>query len=127
MAGCSAIKPDGERCRGIATTGSDYCPAHDPSRSEARKRAASKAARTRHGGQGIGELKETLATLYQEVRSGMVEPKRGAVLNQILNARIRLVETEMRVREQQEILERLEQLEAIYAANNTGGIRGSWR
>jgi hypothetical protein len=121
MAGCSAIKANGERCRGIAATGSDFCPAHDPSRKEARKRAASKAARSRHGGQ-IGELKDTLATLYEEVRGGTVEPKRGAVLNQIVNARIRLVETEMRVREQEEIITRLEQLEQSY---NSGGVR-SW-
>jgi hypothetical protein len=52
-----------------------------------------------------------LATLYQEVRGGAVCPKVGAVLNQILNARIRLVETEMRVREQEELEERIAALE----------------
>jgi hypothetical protein len=124
MAGCSAIKANGERCRGIAATGSEWCPAHDPSRKEARKRAASKAARSRHGGQ-IGELKDTLAMLYQEVRGGAISPKVGAVLNQILNARIRLVETEMRVREQEELLERIAALEERYA-NNPTGRTGTW-
>jgi hypothetical protein len=110
MAGCSAIKPDGERCRGIATTSSEWCPAHDPSRSEARKRAASKAARSRHGGD-IGQLKEALATLYQEVRSGTVDSRRGAVLNQILNCRVRLVETERRIKETEELEARISELE----------------
>src|SRR5215217_7441401 len=47
MRGCSAIKANGERCRGIAATGSDYCPAHDPARADARIKAASKAAKSR--------------------------------------------------------------------------------
>ena len=32
---CPAIKPNGERCRGIVGTTSDHCPAHDPARVKA--------------------------------------------------------------------------------------------
>ena len=44
MRGCPAIKANGERCKGIVGAGSHYCPAHDPAREGARRRAASKAA-----------------------------------------------------------------------------------
>ena len=104
---------NGERCRGIAAAGSDYCPAHDPARAEARKRAASKAARSRHSGTSgeIAELKDALRALYGEVREGTVTTGIGAVRCQVLNARIRLVESGVRVREQEELEERITALE----------------
>ena len=34
---CPAIKTNGERCKGIVGTASDYCPAHDPARKGARR------------------------------------------------------------------------------------------
>jgi len=44
---CPAIKANGERCKGIVGAVSHYCPAHDPAREGARRRAASKAARSK--------------------------------------------------------------------------------
>ena len=112
MAGCSAIKGNGERCRGIAATGSDYCPAHDPARAEDRKRAASKAARARHDPE-IRELKELLKDLYAAVLEGRVERSAAAVANQIANTRLRALEVERRIREQDELEGQLEELGAM--------------
>lgn len=36
---CKAIKPDGERCRGFASGGGDFCFFHDPARAKVRKEA----------------------------------------------------------------------------------------
>jgi hypothetical protein len=112
MAGCSAIKGNGERCRGIAATGSDYCPAHDPARAEERKRAASKAARARHDPE-IRELKELLKDLYAAVLEGRVERAAAAVANQVANTRLRALEVERRIREQDELEGQLDELEAM--------------
>jgi DNA gyrase/topoisomerase IV subunit A len=112
MAGCSAIKQNGERCRGIATTGSDYCPAHDPARAEDRRKAASKAARARHDPE-IRELKDLLKDLYAAVLEGRVDRAAAAVANQIANTRLRALEVERRVREQEELEERMDELEEL--------------
>jgi small-conductance mechanosensitive channel len=114
MGGCSAIKGNGERCRGIAATGSDYCPAHDPDRAEERKRAASKAARARHDPE-IREIKEGLKDLYAAVLEGRVERAAAAVANQVANTRLRALEVERRIREQDELEGHLEELEAMLA------------
>src|SRR5215203_6756359 len=115
MGGCSAIKGNGERCRGIAATGSDYCPAHDPARAEERKRAASKAARARHDPE-IREIKKLLKDLYAGVLEGRVERAAAAVANQVANTRLRALEVERRIREADELEERLDELEGVLEA-----------
>jgi hypothetical protein len=107
---CAAIKRDGVHCRGIATTGSDRCPAHDPARQEARKRAASKAARARTGTGELSDLKDRLAKLYQDVLERRVDKGIGAVAAQIANAQIRLVDVELRRRYEKENIYTTEQL-----------------
>jgi uncharacterized membrane protein YqjE len=56
-------------------------------------------------------LHRQLEKIAQEVASGDLVPYRAAVMVQALNTRIRLVEVERRVEEQQELLARLEMLE----------------
>jgi hypothetical protein len=115
MRGCSAIKENGERCRGIAATGSDYCPAHDPTRAEARSKAASKAAKSRHDPE-IREIKGLLKDLYAAVLEGRVERAAAAVANQIANTRLRALEVEHRMREQEELEGRMDELEILLEA-----------
>src|ERR671926_1151 len=93
----AAIKGDGERCRGIAATGSDYCPAHDPNRQEARRRAASKAAKSKRGKGVTDELYDQTQKLYEGLERGEIDPKVGAVLVQAVNAQTRLVELHRRI------------------------------
>src|SRR5829696_8951527 len=106
MAKCSAIKPNGERCKGIAKAGSEWCPAHDPTRSEARRRSTSKAARSRPNAE-IRELKGQLADLYDDALAGRVDKGTAAVLAQIANARTRLLSVEMKIKEVEELEERI--------------------
>jgi len=113
---CSAIAQSGERCKGVAIDSSGLCHAHHPDRAEARRRAARKGGH--RGGRGrpfveVGEIQGQLADLYQSVLEGSTEPKVGAVLAQIANARARIIETALKAKEQQELEERLEQLEGL--------------
>ena len=112
MAKCSAIKGNGERCRGIAKAGSDYCPAHDPARSEARSRSASKAARSRPSTE-IRAIKAGIREVLDGVQDGSIERGVGAVLFQGYNTLLKSTETERRIRELDEIEERVRALERI--------------
>jgi len=90
--------------------GSDYCPAHDPARQEARRAAASKAARSKPGGE-ISALKEQLKKLADDVLAGRVGPKAGAVVAQAANVYARLIQLEIKVKELDEFEARLAALE----------------
>ena len=124
MVGCIGVKPNGELCKGVAGRGSDWCPAHDPARRDARRRNASKAARSKPG-QEIKDLKAQLADLAADVLDGTTEPKVGAVVTQIVNARTRLLETERKLREAEELERRLEELEALLESKREGDRWGA--
>lgn len=118
MAGCIGVKPNGALCKGVATRDSDYCPAHDPARKEARRRNASKAARSKPGKE-IKDLKGQLEDLAADVLAGETEPKVGAVVNQILNTRTRLLETERKIRETEELAREVEELRDLLDAKGS--------
>jgi hypothetical protein len=92
MARCAAIKPNGERCRGIAATGGDQCPAHDPARAAERKRNARKAALSRGGGAELKKIKEEVRAVIAAVLSGRIDKGIGAVALQGYNTLLRAVE-----------------------------------
>lgn len=110
MAECAANTRDGRPCRGLVRAGSDYCPAHDPARAVARRRSASKAARSKPGGE-IRALKDQLKTLSEDILAGRVQPKAGAVVTQIANVYTRLLELEKKFKEQEEFEARIVALE----------------
>src|SRR5918997_5579008 len=119
MAECAASTRNGRPCRGLVREGSDHCPAHDPARADARRRAASKAARSKPGGES-GALKEQLKKLAEDILAKRVGPKEGAVVTQIANAYTRLLEFEKRFKELEELEAKIaaleEELEAKIAA-----------
>ena len=84
---CPAIKTNGERCRGIVGAGSHYCPAHDPAREGARRRAASKAARSKPGAE-VRAVKDQLQALADRVLSGELARADAAVVSQVLNVEV---------------------------------------
>lgn len=102
MTQCIGVKPNGDLCKGVATRGSDWCPAHNPARKDARHRSASRAARSKPGRE-MRDLKAQLETLAEDVLADTIEPKVGAVVNQILNTRVRLIEVERKLRETEEL------------------------
>jgi hypothetical protein len=109
---CAAITRAGERCKLEATSGS-YCWSHAPENAVERKRRAQRGGKARAGAGGeLEEIKRRLSDLADDVLEGKVARGRAAVAGQLLNTYIRAVSVELKVREQIELIERLEALEA---------------
>jgi hypothetical protein len=107
---CAGIKRAGGRCTVSVSGAQQFCHLHDPARSEERKRAASKAARSRPSREIVG-VKAQLADLTQDVLAGELETGRAAVANQLINTRLRAIELERKIKEAEELEERIEALE----------------
>jgi hypothetical protein len=113
MPRCAGKKGDGTPCERIVGSSQEYCYAHDPSYAEDRKKAAAKAARSpakSRSNTEIREIKGRLKDLYAAVLEGRAERAAAAVANQIANTQLRAIELERRVREQDELEERLDEL-----------------
>ncbi|MDP9457086.1 MAG: hypothetical protein M3Q60_15210 [Actinomycetota bacterium] len=121
MAGCDGFKPDGSPCGRIVGASQRYCYAHDPARAGARRRNASKAARSKPSRE-LATLKGRLSDLYADVREGRLDPKVGAVVNQILNTSVRVVNLERDLREQEELAARIEELERVAEERGWAGV-----
>src|SRR5829696_8421615 len=123
MARCSGIRADGGRCRAQAIRSSEYCVNHHPDYEDARRRRNSKGGK--RGGRGrpqaqLADVKALLEDLTEQVLAGELETSRAAVANQLINTRLRAIELERKIREAEEIEERLEALE-----NDLGHSGGS--
>ena len=102
---CAAITSTGERCKLDATSGSYYwSPA--PENTAARKSRARRNGRGKGSGE-IADLKAQLADLAKSVLDGQITAPVGTVVNQILNTRARLLEVERRIKETEELKERI--------------------
>ena len=117
MARCAAIKANGERCRLDAQEKQDTCWAHSPENSEKRRRRASRGGRAK-ANRELPEIKALLEDLTEQVLSGELPTGPAAVANQLINTRLRAIELERKIREAEEIEERLSALEAL--ARNRG-------
>ena len=118
MSRCTAIKPNpnGERCKGRAIEGSEWCWNHDPAHKDTHRRHGSRGG-TR-GGRGrpvaeLARLQRRFEELAEKVLSGEVERARGAVAGQLLNGARACVRDGLSAREQEELVERLEELERV--------------
>ena len=100
--------------------GFDTCYGHRPDLVEERKRNASKGGKS--GGRGrpgyspeLAEIKALLKTLTDRVIGAEdatpLSPSAAAVAGQLINARLRAVEVERKIKETEEIEARLEVLE----------------
>ena len=112
MGVCRATKASGDPCKAPATGPHGYCWAHDPANAERRSRMASKAARSKPNRE-IPAIKALLEDLTERVLSGDLETSRAAVANQLVNTRLRAIEQERKMRELEELAERLEALEGV--------------
>jgi hypothetical protein len=112
---CTAIKPNGERCKGRAIEGSEWCWNHDPDHATERRRHGSKGGK--RGGRGrpiaeLGALRDENSGIRRRLLEGELPPNVAAVAVQSINTDIRAVGAVMKAREQEEFVERLEALEA---------------
>src|SRR5215212_3716568 len=112
MPRCAGIKRDGGRCAVVVGPGQSHCYAHNPDRSQERKRNASRGGRTKGSGE-LADLKKQRKDLAGEVLDGTADRGRAAVANQLYNTLIRAIEQERKLRELGELAERLESLEEV--------------
>jgi hypothetical protein len=119
MPRCGFVKEDGRACERIVNASQDYCYSHDPNRADERRRNASRGGRSK-GNTEIADLKKQLRELAADVLGGKVERADAAVVNQILNTRARLIELGRKIREQDELEERLETLEDVLKIRRPG-------
>ena len=119
MAVCAGIKRDGGRCTAVVGGSQGYCYQHDPDRATERKRAASKAGKSKPSRELQG-VKTQLQMLANHVLSGEVDRADAAVCGQLLNVKLRALEQERRWREIEELEERLEALESVLKGRKTG-------
>jgi hypothetical protein len=126
---CSGITSGGARCKLEATYGS-YCWSHAPETADERRQRARRGGRT--GGNGrpgssteLQEIKDLLKELTDRVigkeGADALSPGAGAVAAQLINTQLRAIELERKIREQEELLERLEALER--AQQQEGGSK----
>jgi hypothetical protein len=106
------IKRDGGRCTVIVGLSQTHCYQHDPKRAEERRRNASRGGKSK-GNPKLARLDKQLEDLAADTLEGKVERGVAAVVNQIINTRTRLVELERKIREQEELQERLAALEDV--------------
>jgi len=90
--------------------GVQWCFNHDPTRAEERRRNASRAGKSA-GGREIKDLKRRISDVIDAVLEGSQDRGRAAVAIQGFNALRGVLELERKIREQEEVLERIEALE----------------
>ena len=110
MRTCAGIKRDGGRCTTVVANPNDYCYQHDPRRREERSRNASRAGRSKPSRDVVG-VKTQLQELADKVLAGSLERADAAVAGQLLNIKLRAIETERRIKETEELEERITALE----------------
>jgi predicted RNA-binding Zn ribbon-like protein len=111
---CLGTKRDNSPCTVSVEPPQTYCWWHDPANADARKQAAARGGKRAGRGRPQAELsdiKRRLSDLADDVLAGEVDKGVAAVASQILNVYLRAVSVELSVREQLELVERLEALE----------------
>lgn len=123
MAACGYIKADGTRCKAQPMRGEGYCYAHHPDLEERRTAASRRGGKIGGRGRGKGDIKDVkgwLLDLARRVEAGELEAKDGTAVSQILNIWLRGIETERKLKEQEELEERLESLERVLKERKAG-------
>jgi len=111
MARCAGFKPNGAPCERIVRASQSFCYSHDPTRQEARRRAATKAGRAKKSSGEIPEIKRSISEVVEGVLNGTVDRSVGAVCFQGFNTLLKATEVERKIREQDILEERFEELE----------------
>jgi hypothetical protein len=107
---CSGITSKGSRCTRSVEGPNGLCWLHDPTRSEERRRAASKAGKSKPNRE-LSDVKNRIREMIADVRDGTMDRADAAVCGQLYNTLIRTISVELRVKEQEELIARLEALE----------------
>jgi len=107
---CAGTKRDNSPCTATVEPPQRFCWWHDPANADKRRRAASKAGKAKPNRE-LASIKTRLSDLADDVLADKVEKGVAAVASQVLNVYLRAMSVELRVREQMELIERLESVE----------------
>jgi len=126
LAKCSGITQSGTACKGTPIDDSQWCYVHHPDHEDERRRHGRRGGK--RGGRGrrsqplaeISHIKQRLSDLADDVLAGEVDKGVAAVASQILNIYLRALSRELAVREQMELVGRLEALEEALQHNRRG-------
>ncbi|MDQ3318354.1 MAG: Mcm10/DnaG-type zinc finger protein [Actinomycetota bacterium] len=111
MSVCAGTKRDGSTCTATVDPPQEYCWWHDPANAEERRRAASKAGKSRPNRELAG-VKALCEDLTDRVLAGSLLPGPAAVANQLINTRLRAIEQARKNRETEDLEARIEAIEA---------------
>jgi hypothetical protein len=121
MPQCRGSKRDGSQCTATVNPPQTLCWWHDPANAQQRRRSASRAGRSKPNRE-IVNIRSRLCGLADDVLAGRVDRADAAVAGQLLGTVIRAIATELKVREQLDLSERLEELENLLAEKE----RSAW-
>jgi hypothetical protein len=107
---CAGTKRDNSPCTATVEPPQRFCWWHEPANADKRRRAASKAGKSKPSRELSG-LKTQLQDLTEQVLAGDLETGRAAVANQLINTRLRAIELERKIKETEELEARIEALE----------------
>ena len=124
MPRCSHTYADSSQCRRIVSAEQKYCYSHDPRRAGERRRNAARGGKAKASGE-VGRVKARLQRLADMVEEGQMNRADAAVISQIWGTYLRAVSTEMKLKEQLELVQRLEALEEGLEQNRGGS--STWR
>jgi hypothetical protein len=129
LAKCAGITQAGTACKGIPIDGSQWCYAHHPDRASERQRHGSKGGK--RGGRGrpiaeLGALRDENADIRRRLLEGELLPNVAAVAVQSINTDIRAVGATLKAREQEELAERVEELERRLSVNQRQKGSRAW-
>jgi hypothetical protein len=119
---CAGTKRGNSPCTATVEGPQRFCWWHDPANADKRRRAASKAGKSKPSRELVG-IKQRLSELADDVLEGRMDKGVAAVASQVLNVYLRAVSVELKVTEQRELVERLEVLEE--QLERGGGRRGA--
>ncbi len=115
MPKCAGITLAGGACKGTPVDASGWCYVHNPDHAEERRRHGSRGGK--RGGRGrptseLARLRDRFEALADDVLTGRIERADGSVAGQLLNGARACVRDGLAAREQEELVGRLEALEA---------------
>jgi hypothetical protein len=129
MPKCAGITLAGGACKGTPVDASGWCYVHHPDHAEERRRHGSRGGK--RGGRGrptseLARLGQRFEDLADMALSGKVERADAAVAGQLLNGARACVRDGLAAREQEELVGRLEGLEAALEQSSGDRTRGGY-
>jgi len=124
---CKGTKRDGSACTLLAWDGSEWCWAHHP------QTAAKRVENGRVGGRKrpkeIQQIKRDIRQLIADVKEERIDKGRASVAFQGYGVLKGMIEVERRVKETEDLAERITELERVAssasgASARRGGVRG---